>query len=327
MLKKNNLIYVAGHNGFVGKAILRRLKFYEYNNILIVDRKKLDLRNQAETFAFLKKFKPKAIIIAAAKTGGIYLNSIFGSDILYDNLCIQNNLIEGARRNGIKNIIFLSSNTVYPKDCKQPMKEKYLNTGPLAKSHEYFSMAKLAGMKLCESYNKKYKMNYKTLILPNIYGPGDNYDEKLSSFFPALLKKIYYAKINKKSKIYLWGNGKSKREIIYVDDVADACIFFLKKKTIYNVLNIGSKEEKTIKEYVKFIMKKFNLNLNIYFKDFRENGMKRKLLDSTIARECGWKHKVGLNDGFNITLNNFINDIKKLNVKKKTIRQVGLDDK
>jgi GDP-L-fucose synthase len=316
MLKKNDLIFVAGHNGFVGKAIVRRLKFYQYNNILIINRKKLDLRDQAKTFSFLKKFKPKAIIIAAAKTGGIYLNSISGSDTLYDNLCIQNNLIEGSKRNAIKNIIFLSSNTVYPKDCKQPMKEKYLNTGPLAKSHEYFSTAKLAGMKLCESYSKKYNMNYKTLILPNIYGPNDNYDEKSSSFFPALLKKIYYAKINKKNKIYLWGNGKSKREMIYVDDVADACIFFLKIKTIENVINIGSKKEMSIIQYAKFIMKKFNLNLNIYFKDFRENGMRKKLLDLTIARKYGWKHRVDLNSGFDITLNHLINDIQKSNCKK-----------
>ena len=316
MLKKNDLIFVAGHNGFVGKAILRKLKFYKYNKILIIDRKRLDLRDQAKTFSFLKKFKPKAIIIAAAKTGGIYLNSIFGSDTLYDNLCIQNNLIAGSKKNNIKNIIFLSSNTVYPKDCKQPMKEKYLHTGPLAKSHEYFSIAKLTGMKLCEAYNKKYNLNYKTLILPNIYGPNDNYDEKLSSFFPALLKKIYYAKINKKNKIYLWGDGKSRREIMYVDDVADACIFFLKKKTIDTVINIGSSEEMSIKEYAKFIMKKFNLNLNIFFKDFTDNGMRKKLLDLTIARKYGWKHKVDLNKGFDFTLNHFIHDMKKLNVKK-----------
>lgn len=306
MLKKTDLIYVAGHNGFVGKAIVRRLKFYKYNNILTVSKKRLDLRDQKKTFFFLNKFKPKSIIIAAAKTGGIYLNSNFGSDILYDNLCIQNNLIEGSKRSNIKNIIFLSSSTIYPIDCKQPMKESYLYSGSLAKSHEYFSVAKLTGMKLCESYNKKYGTNYKTLILPNIYGPGDNYNEKSSSFFPALLKKIYYAKIGNKKNIFLWGDGKSKREIIYVDDVADACIFFLKKNVANNIINIGTNKELTIKNYARFIMKKMNVNIKILYKDFYETGMKKKLLDIKVSRSYGWKHKVNLNKGFDITLNDFI---------------------
>jgi GDP-L-fucose synthase len=306
MLKKTDLIYVAGHNGFVGKAIVRRLKFYKYNNILTVSKKRLDLRDQKKTFFFLNKFKPKAIIIAAAKTGGIYFNTNFGSDILYDNLCIQNNLIEGSKRSNIKNIIFLSSSTIYPIDCKQPMKESYLYSGSLAKSHEYFSVAKLTGMKLCESYNKKYGTNYKTLILPNIYGPGDNYNEKSSSFFPALLKKIYYAKIGNKKNIFLWGDGKSKREIIYVDDVADACIFFLKKNVVNNIINIGTNKELTIKNYARFIMKKMNVNIKILYKDFYETGMKKKLLDIKVSRSYGWKHKVNLNKGFDITLNDFI---------------------
>jgi len=306
MLKKTDLIYVAGHKGFVGKAIVRRLKFYKYNNILTVSKKRLDLRDQKKTFLFLNKFKPKSIIISAAKTGGIYLNSKFGSDILYDNLCIQNNLIEGSKRSNIKNIIFLSSSTIYPIDCKQPMKESYLYSGTLAKSHEYFSLSKLTGMKLCEVYNKKYGTNYKTLILPNIYGPNDNYNEKSSSFFPALLKKIYYAKNNNKKNIFLWGDGKCKREIIYVDDVADACIFFLKKKTKHNFINIGTNEELSIKNYAKFIMKKMNLNIKILYKGFKETGMKKKLLDTKIARLYGWKHKVDLNRGFDVTLNDFI---------------------
>ena len=308
MLKKKDLIFVTGHNGFVGKSICRRLKFYGFSNILIIDKKRLDLRDQKKVFFFLNKYKPKAIIIAAAKTGGIYMNSKFGSDILYDNLCIQNNLIEGAKRNNIQNIIFLASNTIYPRSCKQPMKEKYLFLGAVEKSHEYFSMSKLTGIKICEAYNKKYKTNYKTLILPNIYGPGDDYDEETSSFFPALLKKIYKAKINHKKNIALWGNGRSKREIIYVDDVADACIFFLNKKILHQVINIGSGKELTIENYAKFIMKKMNVNFKIIFKDFKENGMKRKLLDTSIARNYGWRHKVSLNEGFKLTFNDFLED-------------------
>ena len=306
MLKKKDLIFVAGHNGFVGKAICRRLKFHGFNNILTIDKKRLDLRDQKKVFFFLNKHRPKAIIIAAAKTGGIYLNSKFGSDILYDNLCMQNNLIEGAKRNNIQNIIFLASNTIYPRSCKQPMNEKYLFLGEVEKSHEYFSTSKLTGIKMCEAYNKKYKTNFKTLILPNIYGPGDNYEEESSSFFPALLKKIYHAKISLKKNIALWGNGRSKREVIYVDDVADACIFFLNKKILHEVINIGSSKELTIKNYAKFIMKKMNVNFKIVFKDFKENGMKRKLLDISVARKYGWRHKVSLNKGFKLTLNDFL---------------------
>ena len=306
MLKKKDLIFVTGHNGFIGKAICRKFKFYGFNNILTIDKKRLDLRDQKKVFHFINTNKPKAIIIAAANTGGIYLNSKFGSDIIYDNLCIQNNLIEGARRNNVQDIIFLASNTMYPKACKQPMKERYLFSGQIEKSHEYFSVSKLAGIKICEAYNKKYQTNFKTLILPNVYGPGDNYDELTSSFFPALLKKIYNAKIKNKKHIVLWGNGKSKREIIYVDDVADACIFFLNKKVLHKVINIGSSKELSIKNYAKFIMKKMNINLKIIYKDFKATGMKRKLLDISIAKKYGWKHKVSLNEGFKLTLDDFL---------------------
>jgi GDP-L-fucose synthase len=306
VLKKQDLIFVAGHNGFLGKSILRRLKLFRFQNILTADKKKLDLKDQKKVFIFLSKYRPKAIIIAAAKTGGIYFNSKFGPEILYDNLSIQNNLIEGAKRNNIQNIIFLASNTIYPKFTKQPMKEKDLFSGSLEKSHEYFSFSKLAGIKLCEAYNKKYNTNYKTLILPNVYGPGDNYDTETSSFFPALIKKIYDAKIINKKNISLWGNGKSKREIIYVDDVADACIYFLKKKVIKHVINIGSNKELKIKDFAKFIMKEMKVNLKIIFKDFKSAGMKRKLLDISISRKYGWRHKVNLKQGFKLTLDDFL---------------------
>jgi GDP-L-fucose synthase len=306
MLKKKDLIFVTGHNGFVGKSIVRRLKFFNFKNILTIDKEKLDLRDQKKVFIFLNKYKPKAIIIAAATTGGIYLNSKFGSNILYDNLSIQNNLIEGAKRNNIQNIIFIASNAIYPKFSKQPMKEKYLFLGELEKSHEYFSISKLAGIKLCEAYNKKYKTNYKTLILPNIYGPGDNYHPDLSSFFPALIKKIFEAKNQNKKIIKLWGNGKSKREIIYVDDVADACIYFLRKKTLQKVINIGTGNEMTIKNFAKFIMKKLNVNFKIRFINYNHIGMKRKLLDISISKKYNWNHKIKLEEGFRLTLDDFL---------------------
>ncbi len=306
MLKKKDLIFVAGHNGFVGKSIIRRLEYFKYKNILMIEKKKLDLTDQKKVFLFLKKHKPRAIIVAAARTGGIEFNNKFGANILYDNLSIQNNLLEAGKTNNIKNIIFLSSNTIYPKFCKQPMKEDYLFSGVLEKSHEYFAISKLAGIKLCEAYNKKYNTNYITLILPNIYGPGDNYHSKSSSFFPALLKKIYAAKSENKKNISLWGDGMSKREIIYVDDVADSCIYFLNKKPMHKVINIGTGHEMTIKSFAKFIMKKLNVNFRIKFTNYRYTGMKRKLLDTSIAKKYNWQYKIDINEGFRLTLDDFL---------------------
>jgi GDP-L-fucose synthase len=310
MIKKKQKIFVAGNEGFVGSAIVKRLKFYGYKNILVIKKKKLDLTNQSKVFEFIKKEKPIAVIIAAARTGGIYLNSHKGYEILYDNLSIQNNLIKAAQLNKIKYLIFLASNVIYPENCKQPMREEFLLKGPLQKSHEPFSIAKIAGIKLCQLYNKKYKTNYKTLVLPNIYGPGDNYNYKSSSFFPALIRKIYKSKIKNKSSIYLWGNGKAKREIIYVNDVADACIFFLNKKNGHDLINIGTGTVFSIQSYAKFIMKELNVTFKIKYKGFKENGMLKKKMNINIARKSGWRHKVNLEEGFRETFQDFLSRYK-----------------
>jgi GDP-L-fucose synthase len=310
MIKKKQKIFVAGHEGFIGRAILKRLKFYGYKNILVIKKNKLDLTDQNKVFKFIKKEKPAAIIIAAARTGGIYLNSYYGYEILYDNLSIQNNLIKAAQFNKIKNLIFLASNVIYPENCKQPMSEESLLKGSLQKSHEAFSIAKIAGIKLCQLYNKKYKLNYKTLVLPNVYGPGDNYNYKFSSFFPALIRKIYVAKTKKKSSIHLWGNGKAKREIIYVNDVADACLFFLFKKIKYDLINIGSGTIFSIQLYDKFIMKELNVKFNIKYKGFKENGMLKKKMNINKARKNGWRHKINFKEGFRETLKDFLSRYK-----------------
>ena len=298
MITKNSKIFIAGHNGLVGSAILRRLNILGYKNILTVDKKKLDLTNQKKVFLFLKRNRPQAIIIAAAKVGGIYANNKYRANFIYENLAIQNNLIHSAFLNKIKNLIFLGSSCVYPKNSKQPIKEKYLLTGLLEHTNEPYAIAKIAGIKMCESYNIQYGTNYKCLMPSNTYGPNDNYNLQNSHFFPALIRKIHDSKIKKVNKIILWGTGKPKRELIYVDDVADACIFFLNKKTKESLINIGTGKDIKIEQYAKSIMKFLNIKINIHFDKTKPDGTPRKLLDTTIAKKYGWRPKISLKDGF-----------------------------
>jgi len=306
VITKNTKIFLAGHNGLVGSAILRRLIFLGYKNILIVDKKKLDLSNQKKVFLFLKRNRPQAIIIAAAKVGGINANNKYRANFIYENLAIQNNLIHSAFLNKIKNLIFLGSSCVYPKNSKQPIKEKYLLTGPLEHTNEPYAIAKIAGIKMCESYNIQYRTNYKCLMPSNTYGPNDNYNLENSHFFPALIRKIHDAKIKKANKIILWGTGKPKRELIYVDDVADACIFFLNKKTKESLINIGTGKDIKIEQYAKSIMKFLNIKINIHFDKTKPDGTPRKLLDTTIAKKYGWRPKISLKDGFFLTYADYL---------------------
>jgi len=306
VITKNTKIFLAGHNGLVGSAILRRLIFLGYKNILIVDKKKLDLSNQKKVFLFLKRNRPQAIIIAAAKVGGINANNKYRANFIYENLAIQNNLIHSAFLNKIKNLIFLGSSCVYPKNSKQPIKEKYLLTGLLEHTNEPYAIAKIAGIKMCESYNIQYGTNYKCLMPSNTYGPNDNYNLQNSHFFPALIRKIHDSKIKKVNKIILWGTGKPKRELIYVDDVADACIFFLNKKTKESLINIGTGKDIKIEQYAKSIMKFLNVKINIHFDKTKPDGTPRKLLDTTIAKKYGWRPKIGLKDGFFLTYADYL---------------------
>ena len=299
-------IYVAGHNGLVGSSIIRRLKLKGYKNILTADRKNFDLTNQQKVFDFLNKKKPKVVIIAAAKVGGIYANNTYRADFIYENLAIQNNLIHGSFLNNIKNLLFLGSSCIYPRDSKQPIKEKYLLKGPLEFTNEPYAIAKIAGLKLCESYNFQYKTNYKCLMPTNVYGPGDNYDPKNSHVFAALIKKIHDAKIKNKKQIILWGDGTPKREFIYVDDLADACIHFMKIKTTESLINIGTGKDFTISQYAKIIMKYLKCNLKIKFDNTKPNGTPRKLLDISIAKKYGWSAKIKLQSGFIKTYKNFL---------------------
>ena len=296
MIKVNSKIYVAGHNGLVGSAIVRELKKKGYKKIIVANREKLNLTNQLSVFKFLKKNKPDFIFLAAAKVGGIHSNNKYKADYLYENLAIQLNVINGAYLSGIKNLIFLGSSCVYPKNCKQPIKERYLLTGKLEATNESYALAKIAGIKMCESYNEQYKTNYKCLMPTNTFGPNDNYDDLNSHFFPALIKKISKLKDNKKNTLILWGNGKVKREVIHVDDIANACVYFMNIKKKPTVLNIGTGKDYTIEYYAKLIAKTILPKKKILIKyDLsKPNGVKRKVMDVSAAKNLGWKHKTNI---------------------------------
>ena len=299
-------IFVAGHNGLVGSAIVKKLKTKGYKDILTADRKKLNLLNQKAVFSFLKKDKPQIVIIAAAKVGGIHANNEFGAEFIYENLQIQNNLIHSSYLNNIKDLIFLGSSCIYPKFAKQPIKEEYLLSDKLEETNLPYAIAKIAGIKMCEAYNKQYKTNYKCLMPTNTYGPNDNYDLMTSHFFPAIIRKAHMCKIKNKKSIDIWGSGKVYREMIFVDDIADACVFFMKKKTKHSLINIGSGKDMSILSYVKFILKKLDLNIKINFIKSKPDGVHKKLLDIKRAKKYGWVAKTSLNEGFDITYKNFL---------------------
>ena len=307
MIKKSDLIYVAGHKGLLGSAITKKLIKKKFRNILTIEKKKLNLINQKETFQFLKEKKPKLIFIAAAEVGGIGANVRNKSDFIYNNLQIQNNLIHGAKINNIKNIIFIASSSIYPKSISRPLKETDLLKSSLEKTVEPYAIAKIAGIKMCETYSKSYNLNYKSLVPCNSYGVNDNFDEKTSHFFPSLLMKAVKLKRekNKKKKFILWGNGKARRELIHVDDIADACIYFMNKKS-ENIINIGVGKDKRILDYAKIIMKILKMKNKISFDLSKPNGVKRKLLDISLAKKYGWKAKINLEDGIKEVINKII---------------------
>ena len=305
MINKKSKIFVTGHKGLVGSAVVRRLNYYGYQKVLTVDKKELDLRNQKQVFNFFKKNSIDAVINAAGKVGGIYANNNYKADFIYDNLAIQNNVIHACFQNKVKSLIFLGSSCIYPRNSKQPIKENYLLTGELEKTNEPYAIAKIAGIKMCESYNFQYKTNYKCLMPCNLYGPNDNYNLKTSHFFPALIAKAIQAKKNKKKKIILWGSGKPKRELMFVDDLADACIYFMNKKTKESLINVGVGNDMSVLNYAKFILKKMNLSCKISLDKSKSDGVMRKIIDSSVARKYGWFPKIDLNQGFDLTLNDY----------------------
>ena len=305
-LTKKTKIFLAGHKGMVGSAIFKKLKDNGYKNIITRNREQLDLLDQSKTNKFLKRNKPKLVIIAAAKVGGIIANMNNKSKFLYENLQIQNNLIHGSFTAGIKNLFLLGSSCIYPKFCKQPMKEEYLLTGSLEESNDAYALAKIAGVKMCEHYSKAYNLNYKSLMPPNLYGPNDNYNLKSSHFYPALIKKIHYAKNKNKKNLIIWGSGKPKRELMFVYDFADAVLYFMNVKIKEPFLNIGIGKDYPIKWFANFIMKKLKVKLKIKYDKSKPDGMFRKCLNINRAKKYGWKPNNNFDNAFKITYQHFL---------------------
>tara|TARA_Y100000591_G_scaffold67131_1_gene55568 strand:+ start:2878 stop:3819 length:942 start_codon:yes stop_codon:yes gene_type:complete len=313
MIKKTDKIFIAGHKGLVGSAIFRKLKSSGYRNILVVSKKNLNLTNQNKVFTFLKKNKPKFIFLAAAKVGGIYANNNLKGDFIYENLMIQTNVIHGALKANIKNLIFLGSSCIYPKFCKQPIKENYLLSGKLEETNDAYAVAKIAGIKMCESYNKQYKTNFKCLMPTNTFGPNDNYHILNSHFVPSLIRRIYDLEYNNKKSIKIWGDGSPRREIIYVDDIADACIYFMNKKIKESLINIGTGKDLSIKEYVQLFLNLLipEKKIKIRFDKSKPNGIPKKLMDVSLAKKNGWTYKTNLDDAIISTYKDYCLNQKK----------------
>ena len=305
MINKNSKIFIAGHKGMVGSAICKKLINKGFKKIITATKKKLNLIDQKSTFNFLRKKKPDFVILAAARVGGILANKHFKDKFIYENLQIQNNVIHGSHLASVKNLFLLGSSCIYPKLCKQPMKEKYLLTGELEKTNDAYSIAKIAGLKMCEFYSHVHKINYKTLMPPNLYGPNDSYDLNNSHFYPALLKKIYIAKKKNEKFLTIWGTGKARRELMFVDDFADAVIYFMKKKISQPYINIGTGKDYTIDWYANFLMKKMNVKLKIKHDRSKPDGMPKKCLDISIAKKYGYKPVNNFDRGFETTLKSF----------------------
>ena len=310
MLDRSSKVFIAGHRGLVGSAVLRCLEERGFDQLLTCPHSDLDLTDQNATRDFFSSKKPEVVILAAAKVGGINANSTFPAEFIHTNLAIQTNVISEAYKINVQHLLFLGSSCIYPRDCPQPIKEEYLMTDVLEETNEPYAISKIAGVKMCEAYNRQYKTNYISIMPSNAYGPNDNYHSLNSHFFPALIKKAHECKIKNKKIFELWGTGKPLRELIYVDDVADACVYFMKKNTKETLINIGTGKDMRIRDYAKFLIKKLNLKVKIKYNKKKPDGVYRKVLDVKLAKKYGWKSKFTLDKGFEITYRDFLKNYK-----------------
>ena len=300
-MEKTSKIYVAGHRGMAGSAIFRRLKAEGFHNIVTRTSAELDLRNQQAVFDFFATEKPSYVFLAAAKVGGILANNTFRAEFLYDNLAIETNIIHAAYKNEVAKLLFLGSSCIYPKLAPQPMKEDDLLTGPLEQTNEPYAIAKIAGIKLCEAYRDQYGCNFIAAMPTNLYGEGDNYHLQTSHVLPALLRKFDTAVKEQLPEVEIWGTGKPFREFMYVDDLADACLFLMKNYNERKFVNVGTGEEVSIKELADLIKEVTGFNGRVVFNPEKPDGTPRKLMDSSRIHAAGWKHKITLREGLQKT--------------------------
>jgi GDP-L-fucose synthase len=301
LMNKDSKIYVAGHRGLVGSAIMRKLQQEGYTNIITRTHKELDLTNQAQTQDFFEKEKPEYVFLAAAKVGGIHANNTYPADFAYINIMIESNVIKASYDYGVKKLLFLGSSCIYPKLCPQPIKEEYLLTGSLEKTNEAYAIAKIAGLKMCQYFNRQYGTNYISVMPTNLYGPNDNFDLETSHVLPALIRKFHEAKINNKPYVEVWGTGTPRREFLYVDDLADAVVYLMNNYNENEPLNIGTGKDITIKELAELIKEIVGYEGEIKFDTTKPDGTPRKLLDVSRLHATGWKHKIELREGIQST--------------------------
>ena len=305
-MNKDSKIYVAGHTGLVGSAILRRLRSQGYDNFILRTHKELDIEIQKDVEDFFRRERPEYVFLAAAKVGGIYANSTYPADFIYNNLIIEANVIKTAHKYGVKKILFLGSSCIYPRLAPQPMKEEYLLSGPLEPTNEAYAVAKIAGIKMCQAYNQQYGTNFISVMPTNLYGPNDNYDPMNSHVIPGLIRRFYEAKKERRPFVEVWGTGSPRREFMYSEDMADACIFLMKNYNGNEIVNIGTGEDITIRELTKMVAEVLDYQSEIRWDITKPDGMPRKLLDVSFLRGMGWKHQISLKEGLRLTYQDFI---------------------
>ncbi len=305
-MELSDKIYIAGHRGMVGSAILRNLQAKGFNNIITKTSSELDLRNQAAVADFFEKEKPAYVFLAAAKVGGIQANNVFRADFLYENLMIESNIIHAAAIEKVTKLMFLGSSCIYPKMAPQPLKEDYLLTGVLEETNEPYAIAKIAGIKLCEAYRDQYGCNFISVMPTNLYGSGDNYDLNNSHVLPALIRKMHEAKTNGSAEVIVWGSGTPKREFLYADDLAEACTYLMENYNEKQLVNIGTGEDLSIGDLARLIQHIVGFKGSIVFDSSKPDGTPRKLMDVSKLHSFGWKHRIDLEEGIKLAYADFL---------------------
>jgi len=307
-MKKDSKIFVAGHKGMVGSAIVRNLQLEGFTNIITKTKKELDLSNQFQVNQFFNLERPEYVFLAAAKVGGIKANSDFKADFIYQNLMIQTNIINASHQTGVKKLLFLGSSCIYPKFATQPLKEEYLLSGHLESSNDAYAIAKIAGIKMCQSFNQQYGTNFISVMPTNLYGQGDNYHLENSHVMPALIRKFHEAKSRGDVEVHIWGSGKPMREFLYVDDLSEACLFLMSNYNDSEIVNIGTGEDISIKNLALIIKEVIGFSGQIIYDPSKPDGTPRKLLDVSKIHDLGWSHKTSLKEGIELTYKHFLNE-------------------